>query len=540
VVVLGDLRVMAAPFVAPGPSGVSIRTRLRLTGDEERVLRAVGGHLGALASGDVARRCRDGLWHDKDTWAARKRALTAASSSRWAGSITKASHDQWALARRGQAAHLKDLDAGIATLTHRLSQPIGAKGTKRAPGGYRSAKEWHTKSRRLATLRDRRARVAADCAAGRVRVVRGGKKLANTRHHLDQAGLSETQWRGRWEAARMFLRADGESGKRFGNETIRVTNNGAVSIKLPAPLAHLANDGRGRYTLTTLVAFAHRGGQWADRIADNRAVAYTITFDADRDRWYLTAAWQPAPAPQLSLHTALAAGCIGVDTNDDHLAAWQLDVHGNPVGQPHRFFYDLSGSADHRDAQIRHALTRLLHWARRTGVAAIVVEDLDFTESKTREKHGRKKRFRQLISRFPTTRLRTRLITMAAEQGIAIVAVDPAYTSRWGAQHWLTPLRTTHPQTTRHDCASIVIGRRAQAYSARRRTPPPPHHQSDGAGHRSAQARPDALGREETRPPRTGPPARPVPPPGTRTRATSAPNTVRDARTEPGHTPAQC
>jgi IS605 OrfB family transposase len=135
-----------------------------------------------------------------------------------------------------------------------------------------------------------------------------------------------------------------------------------------------------------------------------------------------------------------------VDTNDDHLAAWQLDVHGNPVGEPHRFFYDLSGTAEHRDAQIRHALTRLPHFARRTGVAAIAVEDLDFAESKTREKHGRRKRFRQLISRFPTARLRTRLVAMAAEQGVAVVAADPAYTSKWGAQHWLTPLRAPTPR----------------------------------------------------------------------------------------------
>jgi hypothetical protein len=32
VVGVGALRAMAAPFVAPGPSGVSIRTRLRLMG----------------------------------------------------------------------------------------------------------------------------------------------------------------------------------------------------------------------------------------------------------------------------------------------------------------------------------------------------------------------------------------------------------------------------------------------------------------------------------------------------------------------------
>jgi hypothetical protein len=50
---------------------------------------------------------------------------------------------------------------------------------------------------------------------------------------------------------------------------------------------------------------------------------------------------------------------------------------GNPTGQPRRLFYDLSGTADHRDAHLRHALSRLLNWAKTCGVAAIAVEDLD-------------------------------------------------------------------------------------------------------------------------------------------------------------------
>jgi hypothetical protein len=102
--------------------------------------------------------------------------------------------------------------------------------------------------------------------------------------------------------------------------------------------------------------------------------------------------------------------------NDDHLAAWLLDVHGNPVGEPQRYFYDLSGTVVHRDAQLRHALTRLLHHARRWGAALIAVEDLDFTDGTSREKHGRNKRFRRLISRFPTAGLKARLVSMAAEQ----------------------------------------------------------------------------------------------------------------------------
>jgi IS605 OrfB family transposase len=224
-----------------------------------------------------------------------------------------------------------------------------------------------------------------------------------------------------------------------------------------------------------------------------------------------------------------------VDTNADHLAAWHLDPHGNPIGDPHRFDYDLSGGATHRDAQVRHALSQLLRWAQACGVKAIAIEDLDFTDAKTWEKHGRRKRFRQLICGMPTAKLRARLVSMADATGIVIIAVDAAYTSQWGAQHWQKPTTSKKHKTSRHDAASIAIGRRAQGYPIRRRTAPPRTHQSDGCGPRTVQTEPDVLGREGPRHP--GPErahdAR-TRAKGTRTRATSAPNTVREARRTSG------
>jgi hypothetical protein len=63
-----QLRPIDAPFVAPGPSGVAIRDRLKhLTPGDEKVLRLVGEHLGTLASRDLAARCRDGNGHSTDT-----------------------------------------------------------------------------------------------------------------------------------------------------------------------------------------------------------------------------------------------------------------------------------------------------------------------------------------------------------------------------------------------------------------------------------------------------------------------------------------
>lgn len=132
------LRTIDAPFVALGPCGVAIRDRLKhLTDVDDTVLRLVGEHLGRLASLDLKNRCADGLDHNSDMWAARKQHLTADSSSRWAGSITKATHDQWVLSRRCQLAHIRGLEAGVRMLMHRLSQPGRGEGhqagTRRIP-----------------------------------------------------------------------------------------------------------------------------------------------------------------------------------------------------------------------------------------------------------------------------------------------------------------------------------------------------------------------------------------------------------------------
>ena len=122
---MGRLREVAASSVVPGPSGVAVRDSLKgLTARDEKVLRLVGSLLGSLASRDLKARCTAGLDHDSDQWALRKRALTEESSSRWAGSITKATHDQWALARRGQFACIRSLEASVDTIRCRLSLPV--------------------------------------------------------------------------------------------------------------------------------------------------------------------------------------------------------------------------------------------------------------------------------------------------------------------------------------------------------------------------------------------------------------------------------
>jgi IS605 OrfB family transposase len=125
-----------------------------------------------------------------------------------------------------------------------------------------------------------------------------------------------------------------------------------------------------------------------------------------------------------------------------------VDRAGNPTGEPSRIPLGLTGSSLHRDAQLRHAISRLIRLARTAKVRSIAVEDLGFDHRTTsRERHGRQRRFRHLLASFPTSAFRRRLVAMSARAGLTVVVVDPAYTSRWGQQHWQQPLSTEHDRS---------------------------------------------------------------------------------------------
>ncbi len=490
------LRRIGEPVVAAPPAAVRIRTRIHLSEAEAEALVAVGSFLGSVFRVELVGRARLGrldpvsqaLWR-----AQRKRVVTGVSSSRWAGAITRAAEDQYQLGVRALSAHVTDLHHAIDMLQARCALRPGAQspGSRR---GYRTAHERFTKTRRLAILRERLACAEEALSAGRPSITVGGKRLWCNRNHLDEAGMTAEQWRARWDAGRMFLTADGESGKTGGNETIRVDETGKLRIKVPTALA-------ARYgthlTIAAPVSFSHRGSQWAARVVGRRAVRYDITYNPATNRWYLDASWkQDVLAMAPSIERLRIGPVLGVDLNADHLACCVLDGSGNPVGAPASIGLHTAGlPTSRRDGRIRAAITTLLDAAAHAGCTAVVVENLDFVDARAtgRETMGRGKggkRFRRTVAGIPTARFRTRLTAMAAGRGIAIIGVDAAYTSRWGGQHWVKPLQQqTSDPVTGHHGAAIAIGRRGLALAIRRRPAGPRTGQRTRAG--TPPGRPD-------------------------------------------------
>jgi len=282
---------------------------------------------------------------------------------------------------------------------------------------------------------------------------------------------------------------------------------GRLELKLPAPLAHLANTPHGRYRLSCPVRFTHRGDEWAAQVASG-AVRYDIAFQPQRGRWYLSASWTRPTPPAVTVQQAVAGGVLAVDLNAGHLACWQIDRHGNPVGAGIYIPLVLEGlPAATRDGRLRDAISRLLHLAQQRGCSAVGIEDLDFADTRQagRERLGRGrrgKRFRRAVAGIPTAQFRDRLAQMAVKREIAVVAIDPGWTSKWGAAHWGRPLQARYPRTqiTRHHAACVVLGRRALGLKARRRSGvPAPHRRMEAAGRLPAGVESYRPGRADTR-----------------------------------------
>jgi IS605 OrfB family transposase len=234
-----------------------------------------------------------------------------------------------------------------------------------------------------------------------------------------------------------------------------------------------------------------------------------------------------------------------VDVNVAHLAVAVVAADGNVLGTPAAIPLNLAGlSSATRDGRLRAAISSLIATAKEHGAQAVVIEDLDFAEARAegRERHGnrpsrgrRGRGFRRTVAGIPTARFRDRLVQMAANAGLHVIVTDPAYTSRWGAEHWLSPMREHHPKATGYHAAALVTGRRGLGHRARRRATG--NHTAPAEAARPAQARPRTPWRPDPHPgsppPHEAPGSHPAPRPAGLTgswQATRQPRTVRGRR----------
>lgn len=478
------LRTIADPFVVALPTGTSLTTRIKPSPYEAEYLAVVGTYLGSLYRTEVSERVAKGKMgaEEKKEWTAQhKKTLTALTSSRWAGAIMSATKNQYDLSRRALDAEIVSRTATINQLRKRLSVPVGEK-DDHGTYGYKTKRERYAKYQRLVSQERKRDDAMMREKKGQPRITLGGNKHWKTKNNLEAAGLTEQQWREQWNASRMFFTALGTTGEICGNQTIRVTPNGdgTGQLRIKTPVALISQWGEFVEIDTPINMDVWQGIEWQDRAVDNQSLTYTIRFNVKNSQWYLHVSWSIKAVTVPTVEQLGSQSRLAIDLNKDFLAAYIVDPSGNPVGSPFTVPLVVEGrTKGQRDAAVRQTVTDVLNHVKRKNISVIAVENLGFDDARSigRETMGRGERgktFRATVAGLPTAQFRDRLVAMAFRAGVWVIAVDPAYTSKWGKEHWCTPLKAQHKKSSRsellsHHAAAVAIGRRSERYSLRRK-----------------------------------------------------------------------
>lgn len=328
----------------------------------------------------------------------------------------------------------------------------------------------HQSKRRLAILQNR-AVAAGEQAKGKiVSLCFGSKKLFNAQHHLAENGFKDhAEWQNQWRTARasqFFLvgSKDETSGNQLCQIDMAQDGTFTLKIRLPNGLIDPVNP-KAKYIVLTDIAFSHGRKEILAALAAKQALTYRFVKDvAFSERKYLKSPWRVFVSLSEEIRQKPVdefAGAVGVDLNEDHIAAVRIDRHGNPVAQMSLPLCLYGLSQDQAKAKIELAAKRVADWAGAHRVS-VVAENLDFAKKKqTLANEANVKRARMLSS-FVYSKFLSTLERRTIRNGLKFVSVNPAYTSLIGRCKFAKRYGLSV-----HLSAAAAIARRSMKFSER-------------------------------------------------------------------------
>ena len=152
-------------------------------------------------------------------------------------------------------------------------------------------------------------------------------------------------------------------------------------------------------------------------------------------------------------------GVFAVDLNLDNISWAELDEHGNRIRGDMVCFSINETTGQNRDA-IGKACREIMKICEKTN-KLLAMEKLDLTKKKSRLAYGPSKANRG-SSMFAYKTMVAFLEEQAFRAGIAVIKINPAYTSFIGKVKYMRCLRNAV-----HVSAAYVIGRRAMGFKER-------------------------------------------------------------------------
>ena len=336
----------------------------------------------------------------------------------------------------------------------------------------------HQKSRRLAALEWKRAKLQEDMAAGRVRLCFGSKRLWRKQHNLADNGYdSHAEWLRDWRDARsseFFVLGSRDETAGCQLCVASVAHDGSLTLRLRLPDCLAAQ--HGKYLVIQGVRFAYGHEQMLAALDSNaeytryrrehgekaaRATglgqAISYRFKRDGKGWRVFATTDMMDVPVV---TDKARGALGVDLNADHLAVTETDRPGNCV-YAFRVPLVTYGKARHQaEAIIGDAVASVVAYAREVG-KPIVIEKLDFRQKKA-ALEGESRRYSRMLSSFSYGKVKACFLSRGYREGVAVHQVNPAFSSVIGRVKFMERYGLSV-----HQAAALVLARRLLGCSER-------------------------------------------------------------------------
>ena len=346
----------------------------------------------------------------------------------------------------------RQLPVQVANLKRKIgkAKKIVVRLSKRLPG----SPQLHQKRRRLAGLELRFEHLEAERKSGRMHLCFGSKKLFQAQFHLQENGFrSHAEWKQAWREARsnqFFVL--GSKDETAGCQGCVATRNpdGSYDLRLRLP-----NAAREKHLVLSGVRFTYGQEQWEESLASSRALSYRFLRDAKG--WRVFVSTECSPGKRMSDRRR---GAVGIDINVRQLVLAEVDRCGNFLGGKSIACVTYGKTHGQAKAMVGDAVKQVMAAALRTG-KPLVVERLDFAEKKSALENEGSGRAR-MLSRFAYRQTLQYLQAAAFRAGVAVLAVNPAYTSTIGAVNYAARLGISI-----HQGAAIAIARRGLGLSER-------------------------------------------------------------------------
>ena len=326
----------------------------------------------------------------------------------------------------------------------------------------------------------------------------GSRRLFRKQFDLAANGYaSHAEWRADWRAARssqfFVLGSSDEAGGCQGC-TLLPGTDGTWTLRLRLPEAMVEQ--HGQYLYLTNIEFRYRPELIAQAVASNalrreQAAAFrslvktgTAPLDDDgrpiKEAAYLSPygqalsyrfvnddrGWRILVSAGAEFEAAEAdfrSGAVGVDFNAGFVSVAEVNGRGQKLALTDLRYDRLDATSKQNATAMQFLAIEVVTLAKSAG-KPIVIETLDFRRKKggLQKREQAKSAYHQMLSSLSYAAFRRALHMQCLKQGVAMVTVNPAYTSLLGR---LKYTRETDQNT--HQAAAWVIARRGMGLRER-------------------------------------------------------------------------